>query len=186
MTQVFVLLAALILVFFVVRLAYRYAADRPVGTPSRRWTACAELGGIAVLIVVAVLAYVQRSVPPRSAASDAEHAARVRVGTSTAPDAHVSQARMGERQNRAARGKEVGTGPDTAPAPPVLAPVADASPPSARYVVHQGDTLSRIAGSVYGDGSPQAWKRIYDANKAAIGADPSRLRIGMQLTIPNP
>jgi hypothetical protein len=45
--------------------------------------------------------------------------------------------------------------------------------PSARYVVHPGDTLSRIAGGVYGDGSPQAWKRIYDANKAAIGADPS-------------
>jgi nucleoid-associated protein YgaU len=181
-----VLLAALILVFFVVRLAYRYAADRPAGTPSRRWTACAGLGGIAVLIVVAVLAYVQRSVPPRSTASDAEPAARVRVGTSTAPDAHVSQARTGERQDGAARGKEVDPGPDTAPAPPVLAPVADSPPPSARYVVHQGDTLSRIAGSVYGDGSPQAWKRIYDANKAAIGADPSRLRIGMQLTIPNP
>ena len=461
MTHVFVLLAALILVFFVVRLAYRYAADRPVGTPSRRWTACAGLGGIAVLIVVAALAYVQRSLPPRSAASDAEHAARVPVGTSTAPDAHVSQERTVERHDVAARGKGVGTGPDTAPAPPlrqaspipvqqpsriakikqqgrltaavqddfnpfsfldahqqrvgfdvdlmrefarrwlgdadavtlvpvttdrriptllegnvdliaaaltntparqqqiafshtyvqdgqrllvpehaevndmcdlqgkiivvtrgstaidhvqaqargcgftaqllsvashaeavvavlkgeadafsthglalerfatgrplkvvgnpfsqepygvglpkgdetlrrlvnltleamyadgtlaamyqkwfqdrvrpypiptfnkdtadpdllalvttnappVFAPVADAPPPSARYVVHQGDTLSRIAGSVYGDGSPQAWKRIYDANKAAIGADPSRLRIGMQLTIPNP
>ena len=50
----------------------------------------------------------------------------------------------------------------------------------------KGDTLSRIAGNVYGDVSPQAWKRIYDANKAVIGADPSQLRIGMQLTIPNP
>ena len=74
----------------------------------------------------------------------------------------------------------------TTNAPPMLAPGADAPPPSARYVVHKGDTLSRIAGSVYGEGSPQAWQRIYDANKAAIGADPSRLRIGMQLTIPNP
>jgi nucleoid-associated protein YgaU len=53
-------------------------------------------------------------------------------------------------------------------------------------VVHKGDTLSRIAESVYGDMSPQAWQHIYNANKAAIGADPSRLRIGMQLTIPNP
>ena len=74
----------------------------------------------------------------------------------------------------------------TTNAPPVLTPVADAPPLSERYVVHQGDTLSRIAERVYGEGSPQAWKRIYDANKAAIGADPSRLRIGMQLTIPNP
>jgi len=74
----------------------------------------------------------------------------------------------------------------TTNAPPLLAPVADAPPPSARYVVHKGDTLSRIAESVYGDMSPQAWQHIYNANKAAIGADPSRLRIGMQLTIPNP
>ena len=461
MTHVFVLLAALILVFFVVRLAYRYGADRPVGTPSRHWTACAGLGGIAVLIVVAALAYVQRSMPPTSAASHAEHGARVPVGTATAPDAHVSHARTQERQEGAARGQGVSTGPETAPAPPLrqtsplpvpppsrlatikqqgrltaavqddfppfsfldahqqrvgfevdlmrefarrwlgdadavtlvpvttdrriptlleghvdliaaamthtparqqqiafshtyfqdgqrllvpayaevhdlcdlhgkiivvtqgstamdhvqtqarkcgftaqllavashaeavgavltgeadafstdslalerfatgrplkvvgspfsqepygvglpkgdeplrrlvnltlealsadgtlaamyqkwfqdrvhpypippfnkdtadpdllalvttnapplLAPVADAPPPSARYVVHKGDTLSRIAESVYGDMSPQAWQHIYNANKAAIGADPSRLRIGMQLTIPNP
>jgi nucleoid-associated protein YgaU len=51
-------------------------------------------------------------------------------------------------------------------------------------VVQQGDTLSRIARSVYGDVSPQAWQRIYDANKAVIGADPSQLRLGMRLTIP--
>jgi nucleoid-associated protein YgaU len=74
----------------------------------------------------------------------------------------------------------------TTNAPPLFAPVADSPPPSERYVVQKGDTLSRIAGRVYGDVSPQAWKRIYDANKVAIGADPSRLRIGMQLTIPNP
>ena len=74
----------------------------------------------------------------------------------------------------------------TTNAPPLFAPVADAPPPSEGYVVQKGDTLSRIAGRVYGDVSPQAWKRIYDTNKGAIGADPSRLRIGMQLTIPNP
>jgi hypothetical protein len=45
LTHGFVLLAALILLFFVVRLAYRYAADRPGGTPAWRWTACAGLGG---------------------------------------------------------------------------------------------------------------------------------------------
>jgi hypothetical protein len=32
--------------------------------------------------------------------------------------------------------------------------------------------------------SPQAWQRIYGANKAVIGADPSQLRLGMRLTIP--
>jgi hypothetical protein len=55
---------------------------------------------------------------------------------------------------------------------------------SGRIVVQRGDTLSRIAGKVYGDVSPRSWKRIYEANKAVIGADPSQLRIGMQLTLP--
>lgn len=82
---------AFILIFFVVRLAYRYAADRPVGTPSRRWAACAGLGVMALLIVMAALAYVQRDLPPMSTASDAEQVAPPPV--STAPDAHVSQPR---------------------------------------------------------------------------------------------
>ena len=363
-THVFVLLAALILIFFVARLAYRYAADRPVGTPSRRWAACAGLGVMALLIVIAALAYVRRDLPPMSMASDAEQAARTPVGT--APDAHVSQPRPA--------GKGGVTVPDTAPAPPLssasqtpvqppsriaeikqrgrltaavqdnfnpfsfldtdqhrvgfdvdlmrefarrwlgdanavtFVPVtpdrrmaallegkvdliaaalthtsdreqqiafshtyfqdgqvgnhfseepyglglpkgdetfrrlvnltleamfadgtlaalyqkwfqdslrpypipplnkdtaepellalatADGSPlfptmqeapsPAKQYVVQRGDTLSRIAGKVYGDVSPRSWKRIYEANQAVIGADPSQLRIGMPLTIP--
>ena len=109
-THVFVLLAALILIFFVTRLAYRYAADRPVGTPSRRWAACAGLGVMVLLIVIAALAYVQRDLPPMSAASDAEQATRTPV--STVPDAPVSHPRPAERQGG-------GTEPDTAPAPPL-------------------------------------------------------------------
>src|SRR5215467_11910127 len=66
LTHGFVLLAALMLIFFMVRLAYRYAADGPVGTPSWRWTACAGLAGLALLVVVTVLAYVQRSFPSMS------------------------------------------------------------------------------------------------------------------------
>src|SRR5215475_12539642 len=75
LTHGFVLLAALILIFFVVRLAYRYAADGPVGTPSWRWAACAGLGGLALLVVVTVLAYVQRGFPPMSAVPEAQRAA---------------------------------------------------------------------------------------------------------------
>ena len=51
-------------------------------------------------------------------------------------------------------------------------------------IVQPGDTLNRIARRVYGDVSPQAWKRMYDANKAVIGADPSQLRMGIRLTMP--
>jgi nucleoid-associated protein YgaU len=52
------------------------------------------------------------------------------------------------------------------------------------YRVASGDTLSIIAGKVYGDVSPNAWQRIYRANQAAIGANPANLRVGMELTIP--
>jgi len=68
--------------------------------------------------------------------------------------------------------------------PPVFPPVQGPPSPARQYVVQKGDTLSRIAGTVYRDVSPQDWKRIYDVNKAVIGADPAQLRMGMRLTIP--
>jgi 5'-nucleotidase len=50
------------------------------------------------------------------------------------------------------------------------------------YEVQSGDTLLTIAQQFYGDGTQ--WRRIYDANKDTIGADPDKLKIGMKLTIP--
>jgi 5'-nucleotidase len=50
------------------------------------------------------------------------------------------------------------------------------------YEVQSGDTLLSIAEQYYGDGTQ--WRRIYDANKDVIGADPDKLKIGMQLKIP--
>ncbi len=51
-----------------------------------------------------------------------------------------------------------------------------------RYIVHSGDSLSKIAKSYYGD--PDRWWIIYDANRATIGDDPGALRVGMPLRIP--
>jgi nucleoid-associated protein YgaU len=51
-------------------------------------------------------------------------------------------------------------------------------------VVVAGDTLSKIAGKVYGDVSPGSWERIYAANRDLIGDDPSQIRVGMTLAIP--
>jgi len=48
--------------------------------------------------------------------------------------------------------------------------------------VQSGDTLLTIAEQFYGDGTQ--WRRIYDANKDVIGADPDKLKIGMKLKIP--
>jgi nucleoid-associated protein YgaU len=79
-------------------------------------------------------------------------------------------------------------------ASPVASPSAAVSSPAATstatapevagesYEVQSGDTLATIAQQFYGD--PTQWRRIYDANKDAIGADPDKLKIGMKLTVP--
>ena len=50
------------------------------------------------------------------------------------------------------------------------------------YTVKEGDTLSKIAEKIYGD--PEAYQKIYDANKEAIGPDPDMIKVGLELTIP--
>jgi ABC-type amino acid transport substrate-binding protein len=68
--------------------------------------------------------------------------------------------------------------------PPLFEPV-DARPPAgSEYVVQSGDTLSTIAGKLYGDVAPGAWRAIWEANRETIGDNPNRLRVGMRLTLP--
>lgn len=50
------------------------------------------------------------------------------------------------------------------------------------YTVQAGDTLSKIAGKVYGDGN--RWRQIYDANRNVIAGSPEQIQVGMVLTIP--
>lgn len=50
------------------------------------------------------------------------------------------------------------------------------------YTVVSGDTLAKIARRFYDD--TDAWRRIYDANRATIGDDPGRIKPGQTLTIP--
>jgi nucleoid-associated protein YgaU len=78
-----------------------------------------------------------------------------------------------------------------APSPSAAVSVAAATPTTGAaaveaggetYEVQSGDTLASIAQQQYGDGTQ--WRRIYDANKDAIGADPDKLKLGMQLKIP--
>ena len=83
--------------------------------------------------------------------------------------------------------------------PPLASPVASPSAPvtaassptalvettaggGADYAVASGDTLLTIATEHYGDSAQ--WRRIYDANKDVIGADPDKLKVGMKLKIP--
>ncbi|MGH2458338.1 MAG: cellulase family glycosylhydrolase [Chloroflexota bacterium] len=63
------------------------------------------------------------------------------------------------------------------------APTPATSQPARRtYVVQSGDTLSGIAGRVYGD--PAAWPRLAAANASWLH-DPNLLRPGQTLTIPS-
>jgi len=48
--------------------------------------------------------------------------------------------------------------------------------------VAEGDTLVIIAERLYGDGN--LWRRIYDANREAIGNNPDNVRAGTVLRIP--
>jgi nucleoid-associated protein YgaU len=80
--------------------------------------------------------------------------------------------------------------------PPLASPIASPSSVSSAstpttttpegagetYEVQAGDTLLSIAQQFYGDVTQ--WRRIYDANKDMIGADPDKLKVGMKLTIP--
>ena len=63
---------------------------------------------------------------------------------------------------------------------------APSAPPGAAgeesYTVKKGDSLSKIAKRVYGDA--QQWRKIYEANRAAIGDDPDLIQPGQALKLP--
>lgn len=46
------------------------------------------------------------------------------------------------------------------------------------------ESLSHLALKVYGHATPPYWKLIYEANKAAIGDNPNRVKVGLKLNIP--
>ncbi|MCC5605328.1 LysM peptidoglycan-binding domain-containing protein [Nostoc sp. CHAB 5834] len=53
-----------------------------------------------------------------------------------------------------------------------------------RYTVAPGDFLANIAERFYGNSSEASWRRIYEANRSVIGTDPTQLKVGMVLLIP--
>ena len=86
-----------------------------------------------------------------------------------------------------------GTTPSPAASPPRLpSPQAGASPAASpsptlaageqAYTVEAGDTLGSIAQKFYGDSSQ--WRKIYDANRSALGDNPDAIKPGTQIRIP--
>lgn len=49
------------------------------------------------------------------------------------------------------------------------------------YIVKKGDTLTSIAKRLTGS---SYWKPIYNANRAVIGGNPNRIKVGQKLVIP--
>jgi LysM repeat protein len=56
--------------------------------------------------------------------------------------------------------------------------------PSRQYRIVAGDSLYKIGQKLYGTGT--MGEKIYDINKATIGPDPKRLKLGMVLVLPEP
>jgi nucleoid-associated protein YgaU len=81
----------------------------------------------------------------------------------------------------------VGMQKATTPEPEEAAELVDsleeaAEPEEVEHTVAAGESLSLIAQKYYD--SQNEWPRIYRANKAIIGDDPNRIRVGQKLTIP--
>jgi len=55
---------------------------------------------------------------------------------------------------------------------------------SRTYTVKAGDSFYKIAGDQLG--SAARWKELYELNKELVKGDPTRLRVGQVLTLPNP
>jgi nucleoid-associated protein YgaU len=81
---------------------------------------------------------------------------------------------------RTAVGMNKGAAAENMPAPDAA---AFEQPPAEReHTVAAGESLSVIAKNYYG--SANDWPRIYQANKAIIGDNPDRIRVGQKLKIP--
>jgi nucleoid-associated protein YgaU len=68
--------------------------------------------------------------------------------------------------------------------PPVVASIVEDSKfdPKTQYQVQSGDSLYKISMKVYGKSGYV--ERIYEKNKALIGSDPKKLKLGMILELP--
>jgi len=82
-----------------------------------------------------------------------------------------------------APGAAAGGAAAPAGAKPQAVPVSQPAPAGGEtYTVQKGDSLSKIAKKHLGDAN--AWKKIYEANRAVIGDDPDKIFPGQKLKLP--
>jgi len=110
---------------------------------------------------------------------------------------HEAQRKMQEalrRREQEEAAKAAAAKPAAAPAPAGAAAAPAAAKPQAvpvaapaaadgeTYTVQKGDSLSKIAKHHLGDAN--AWRKIYEANKAVIGDNPDKIFPGQKLKLP--
>lgn len=98
------------------------------------------------------------------------------------PDLNVLQAQMRSRRIKGeaeekSKVDDVKVSDDAEPAAKTVAYVAE-------HTVESGDTLSGIAQQYYNSQAREKWMAIYEANKEVIGDNPSLIRVGQVLKIP--
>jgi len=71
---------------------------------------------------------------------------------------------------------------ETYPAYPSGGTYSGATSGARNHTVQKKETLYSLARQYYND--QHRWKDIYEANRAEIGSDPNKLRVGQRLTIP--
>ena len=116
-------------------------------------------------------------------AEKAQQAAQAAVGKADQAHAEARHASAQAAQAESRASEAIRTA--SAPPPPPPPPPPPAAPIFQRYVVKRGDTLRKIAGRAEVYGAPNAWRRLYEANREVLGKD-QRLRPGQVLLVPKP
>ncbi len=163
-------------------------ADSPVAAameaPSDANTT--DIAGIAGLVT-----------PPPADAAAWDSAARTSAETETSvPSTDVGWATTDPAATQASASTASASTAPEPPAPERSASETPASPASAApastapaYVVQHGESLWLITSSLLGPDATDAqvaaaWPELYEANRNAIGADPSLIHAGLALTVP--
>jgi nucleoid-associated protein YgaU len=105
---------------------------------------------------------------------------------STGQGGFASQKAQAAREARQAKMANKPTLSSSSPAP--TAPATPTPPVQPDYIaqhtVAPGETLSHIATKYYNSAARDKWMAIYEANKETIGDNPSLIRVGQRLNIP--
>ncbi|MSQ90987.1 MAG: LysM peptidoglycan-binding domain-containing protein [Phycisphaerales bacterium] len=99
------------------------------------------------------------------------------------PGMNPTNLQVGQKINLPARAGVLPARATASDAKPAIATTGAVGALIRQHVVVAGETLGSISGKVYG--SRDNWKKIYEANKGVIGNDPSKIAVGLKLTIPS-